>query len=73
MPGKTLTPAQSQGVYAQLRTLFAPHGATKTEWIGACTGMPPRTFYHCANRLEANGYVKLVGTHYLLTGKEPPR
>jgi hypothetical protein len=70
LPSKTLTPAQAR-VYDQLRTLFGAHGATKTEWLKACTGIAERTAYHCFNRLEAQGFVRLVGTHYHLTGKDP--
>jgi hypothetical protein len=70
LPPSGLTPAQAK-VYGVLRESFAADGATKTEWRASCPDVAERTFYHVAKALQEQGYVKLFGSHFRLTGKVP--
>jgi hypothetical protein len=54
-----------------LQDNFAADGATKTEWQRACQDVPDRTFYRACKVLAETGYIKAVGSHFRLTGKEP--
>jgi hypothetical protein len=70
LPSAALSPMQAK-VYDALKGTFAADGATKGEWLKVCHDIPERTFYHASKVLSELGYVKQVGTHFRLTGKDP--
>ena len=70
LPSQSLTVAQAK-VYDVLRETFAADGATKSEWARTCANVPERTFHRACKALVERGFVKSVGTHFRLSGKEP--
>lgn len=73
LPSSGLT-ANERRAYDALRDGFRPEeGATKTEWLKVCTGMPDSTFYRVTKTLQDGGYVQTIGTRFRLTPKAVSR
>jgi hypothetical protein len=65
--------AMQERVYSILRDTFAQSGASKSEWQRTCHDVPERSFHRAAKMLEERGYVKQIGSHFRVTGKETAR
>jgi len=71
LPCSGLTPTQVKA-YAILRDTFAADGATKSEWQRTCQDIPERSFHRACKMLVERGFVKLIGTHFRVSGKAIP-
>ena len=70
MPSTGLTPVQAK-VFGILKDNFGADGATKSEWQRTCHDVAEEDSHRACKVLAETGYIKALGSHFRLTGKEP--